>query len=142
MTFGEFRLSDPRGANLTAVLPVLPSRDLEKTAAFYSALGFATVLVQEGGGYLIIRKDWVELHFWPWRELDPRRNNVSVYLRVADVNASVIGMAERLAAFEGWRFLPPEDKPWGMRQASLIDPDGNLINIGTPRDHARWGMPD
>jgi hypothetical protein len=28
-------------------------------------------------------------------------------------------------------FAPAEDKPWGMREAALIDPDGNLIRIGT-----------
>jgi uncharacterized glyoxalase superfamily protein PhnB len=28
--------------------------------------------------------------------------------------------------------VPPEDKPWGMREFAVVDPDGSLLRIGTP----------
>ena len=138
MTFGEFLLSGPRAANLTANIPVLPSRDIAATRDLYSRLGFACEVAAPDGGYLIIRRDWVELHFWRYPELDPGTNNVSAYLRVADADRAASVFLVDGEAPAGCRYHAPEDKPWGMREAHLIDPDGNLITIGQPRDHRRW----
>jgi hypothetical protein len=30
------------------------------------------------------------------------------------------------------RLIRVEDKPWGMRELAVIDPDGNLIRVGAP----------
>lgn len=137
MTFGDFNLQNARGTNLTATIPVLPSSDLAATAGLYEALGFTSTLIAEGGGYLILRKEWVELHFWRHPALDPAANAASVFLRVADVDAAIMPFAALGPIAVGCRFHPVEDKPWGMRQGSFVDHDGNLLQIGSPIGHAR-----
>lgn len=138
MTFGDFHLAGPRRDNRTAVIPVLPSRDIGRTKALYEALGFACAIAGAAGDYLIIRRDWVELHFWLFPELQPERNTVSAYIRVADADAAGLIFAGHAGFSPRSRYLPPSDKPWGMREAHFIDPDGNLLNIGSPLDHSRW----
>lgn len=128
MTFGEFILDN----NATRVAPVLPSRDLAAAARFYERLGFAVTLIEGHGGYLIIRKDWVELHFFPFPELDPLTNANGAYIRLTDVDAAVAGIGGTVPASGTPRFHPPVDRAWGLREAYLIDPDGNLIKIGAP----------
>jgi catechol 2,3-dioxygenase-like lactoylglutathione lyase family enzyme len=137
MSFGKFALSPDGGENLTSTIPVLPSRDLARTARLYERLGFKALLISEGEGYLILRREWVELHFWPFPQLDPAKNYVAAYLRVADADAAAMPFAA-LAGEPGCRFLPVETKPWGMREAAFIDPDGNLLKIGHPAEHRRW----
>ena len=95
-------------------------------------------LIAEGEGYLILRKEWVELHFWPFPDLDPAKNYVSTYIRVANADEAAAPFAALASTLAGCRFHPIEDKPWGMRQAAFIDPDGNLLHIGSPNGHARW----
>lgn len=141
MTFGDFRLSNPCGANLTCAAPMLPSRDLKKTAELYAALGFILQLIPEGEGYLIARSGWVELHFWPFPGLEPGRNYASAYIRVADVEVAIVPFAALGPIATGCRYFPVEDKPWGMRQGAFVDHDGNLLHIGQPMDHSRWGNP-
>jgi catechol 2,3-dioxygenase-like lactoylglutathione lyase family enzyme len=118
----------------TRVIPRLPSRDLRRTASFFAGLGFKTVLIEEGGGYLIIRKDWAEIHFRPDPAMDPLKTAESCYLRVADVDAVVAQILGPLPR-EGFpRIDPPATREWGMREAYLFDPDNNLFTIGAPHD--------
>jgi hypothetical protein len=136
MTFGDFQLSGPRQDNLTAVIPVLPSRDIGASEALYRSLGFACV--RAAPAYLIARKDWVELHFWHSPDHDPKTNAVSAYIRVRDVEPVAAGFLIDGQLPQGCRFHPPSDKAWGMRETHFIDHDGNLLNIGMPLDHSRW----
>jgi hypothetical protein len=138
MHFGDFLLAGPRTTNLTAVIPVLPSRDIAQTKLLYENLGFDCILVSPTGDYLIIRRDWVEIHFWHCAGLDPKTNTVSAYLRVANADVASATFLQGGDPPQGCSFRPAKDKPWGMREAHFIDVDGNLINIGTPMDHSRW----
>jgi catechol 2,3-dioxygenase-like lactoylglutathione lyase family enzyme len=53
---------------------------------------------------------------------------VQLHLEVADVD----GLYEHLSA-KGLVFdAPPEDKPWGVRSASLLDPAGHSVELTTP----------
>ncbi len=117
------------------VAPVLPMRDADRTVAFYARIGFDEVRRRgEPARYLIVRRGWMELHFFSHPTCDPATSIAGAYIRVANVDCftagfeSVAGPADHGAP----RYIPPEDKPWGMRQASLVDPDGNLIQFGTP----------
>ena len=117
--------------------PCLPARDLTETAAFYAALGFETVLIAQGGGYLIIRKDWVEMHFYPAATLDPKANPAGAYIRVKDVDAVVASFAAQCQPGEAInntpsKYTPPQDREWGLREITIDDPNGNLIKIGSP----------
>lgn len=104
--------------------PVLPSRDLAATAAFYGALGFTER--HSSPDYLIVARDGAVLHFWPCT--DPAvLAACGCYLRLADPSGF-----HAAAVATGARTLPPEAKPWGMEEGALWDPNGNLLRFGRP----------
>ncbi len=116
---------------LTAACPILPSRDLAATQAFWAALGFACT--GEYPDYLILARDGVELHFFRWPDHDPVTCYAGAYLRLTDAAAiDAEWGALALPATGIPRLIRVEDKPWGMRELAVIDPDGNLIRLGTP----------
>lgn len=112
---------------LSEVHPKLPMRDSQATREFYTQrLGFE--LIGDYGDYLLLRRDQVELHFFMFRELDPAANYGQVYIRTDDpdtLHRACREQAIRLIPAEG-----PEDKPWGMREFALLDPDRNLLTFG------------
>lgn len=113
--------------------PVLPARDIAAAEAFYRACGFATRGRWDDLGYLIMRLDLIELHFFSHASLDRFRSDHGAYLRVVDARA----LHERLSVLalpaDGIpRLTPLEEKPWGMLEFALVDPDGNLLRIGQP----------
>ena len=110
-------------------IPILPARDIAETVAFYAKLGFTVVRLYQdfGAPYLLLRRDDVELHFVHSPETDPHESHGGCYLRLADAQA----------VYDEWepigltRLHPISDRPWGMREFSVVDPSGNLIRIGT-----------
>jgi catechol 2,3-dioxygenase-like lactoylglutathione lyase family enzyme len=124
-------------ARLTAACPILPARDIAAAEAFWRGLGFATERF-EAEGYLIAKRDAAELHFFHHPALDPAANDAGAFLRVENVDALSAEWARAgLPAAGIPRLVPAEDKPWGMRELALIDPDGNLIRAGAPTgEHA------
>jgi uncharacterized glyoxalase superfamily protein PhnB len=63
--------------------------------------------------------------------LDPTRNTVSVYLRVADADRL---HAEWAAASVDGHLEAPTDTKYGLREGHHVDPDGNMIRFGSPMD--------
>ena len=58
----------------------------------------------------------------------PGDAGVAVSIRVRDVDA-----ATAAAVAAGGQIIdPPEDQPWGERQAVLHDPDGHVVCVVTP----------
>jgi catechol 2,3-dioxygenase-like lactoylglutathione lyase family enzyme len=116
------------------VAPILPSRSFEATARFYEALGFAVVSqYQPPDAYLILRRGEIELHFFPHFDLDPAASYAGCYIRVQDVETwfeAAQGVGLPRAGIP--RLLPLQDRPWGMREFAVIDPDGSLLRVGTP----------
>ena len=117
--------STPSGV-LTAILPC---NDLDASESFYRRLGFTRMqsyrpppgepdtyrLLSNGkGGYLHLT-DAVE----GW--LVPGRNPFGLYLYLEDVDA---------AAHEFQK--SPENKPWGMYEFAMSDPDETLVRVGWP----------
>jgi len=111
-------------------IPILASRDIAETVAFYERLGFRVVNLYEqfGPAYLLVRRDDVELHFVHSPGTDPAESHGGCYLRMADAQG----------VFDEWETLglagihPLSDTPWGMREFFVVDPSGNLLRIGTP----------
>lgn len=118
---------------MSSACPILPARDLGATEAFYARLGFRRGALHEARGYLILGRDAVELHFFRAPEHDPATCDHGAYLRLEDAGT----LSEEWAALglpdEGIpRLHGAQDKPWGMRELAVVDPDGNLIRAGTP----------
>ncbi len=112
-------------------IPILPSRSIDATVRFYQALGF------EGGahaldkGYAILRRGAVELHFFAHPALVPSDSWAGCYLRVQDVDGLHRAFStSRLPGAGIPRMDALEDKPWGLREFAVVDPDGNLLRIG------------
>ncbi len=111
-------------------IPVLPSRSLKDTLAFYSRLGFDG-RIHGSGDYAIIRRGAVELHFFTHRELRPAESSAMCYIRVSDAEGIYSAFASAKLPRKGIpRQDALEDKPWGMREFAIVDPDGNLLRIG------------
>jgi catechol 2,3-dioxygenase-like lactoylglutathione lyase family enzyme len=115
-----------------AVAPILPSRDLDGTAAFYAPLGFSVAArYPEPEAYLILRRGGIELHFVVVPDLDPATSCAGAYVRLQHVDPLYEEFARVLhGAPPQPRLLSPEDKSWGMREFALIDPDGTLLRFG------------
>jgi catechol 2,3-dioxygenase-like lactoylglutathione lyase family enzyme len=112
-------------------IPILPSRSVNDTLAFFRRLGFDGTIWGEPYSYAILRRGTVEIHFFTHKELRPAESSASCYIRVSDVES--IYRAFALVELPR-RGIPRqdvlEDKPWGMREFAIVDPDGNLIRIG------------
>jgi catechol 2,3-dioxygenase-like lactoylglutathione lyase family enzyme len=112
-------------------IPQLPSRSLKKTIAFYERLGFKGEIVGPAQDYAILERGPFELHFFLHTTLEPASSSFSCYLRVHDVDALYRAFSASPLPKSGIpRLVPPEDKPWGMREFALIDEDGTLIRAG------------
>ena len=114
--------------------PILPSRDFERSAEFYERLGFTVASIyQPPDAYLILRKRDLALHFFPHFDLDPTSSYAGCYIRVADVDAWYECARNAGLGPAGIpRLVALSDRPWGMREFAIIDPDGSLLRIGTP----------
>jgi catechol 2,3-dioxygenase-like lactoylglutathione lyase family enzyme len=117
-------------------VPILPSKDLEETLAFYSRLGFELRGAPiDKYGYLIIGRGSIELHFWEAPDVDPLTTDASCYIRVRDADAlhrewDQIGVPPDPAT--GSRLVSPADTEYGIREFALVDKSGNLLRIGSP----------
>lgn len=117
-----------------SVSPILASSDLDATAAFYAAFGF-TVEGHYPDEYLLLRRGDIGLHFFcagpSW---DASTNDSAAYLYVDDVGpwveaATAASVPDARVGFP--RIHPPEATEYGLRELALIDPDGNLLRIGS-----------
>jgi catechol 2,3-dioxygenase-like lactoylglutathione lyase family enzyme len=111
-------------------IPVLPSRSLSDTLAFYRRLGFDGV-IHGHGDYAIVTRGTVELHFFAHRELRPAESSAMCYVRVSDAEGIYRAFASAELPRKGIpRIDALEDRQWGMREFAIVDSDGNLLRIG------------
>ena len=113
--------------------PVLPARNFDETASFYRALGFDEVLREKDhGGYLILRRGSMELHFFGFPAFKPSESYAGAYVRLDGVDQlhAEFGTAE-LPASGIPRMSPVADMPWGMREFHVMDPSGSLLKFGS-----------
>lgn len=113
---------------LTAIVPKLPMRDKTATREFYHKLGFSEFGKSDFPGYLMIRKEGIELHFFEFTELNPRENYGQVYIRVNHIEEFYRELIEKGVAIHPNG--PLQTKPWGQKEFSLLDPDYNLLTFG------------
>jgi hypothetical protein len=107
--------------------PIFPVRDLAAALAHYAALGFTT-RPYEDGDYGFADRDGTGLHLAADAGHDPGRGSAA-YLYVRDADALY---AEWSAPGIGGHTHPAGPTPYGLREGSHVDPDGNLIRFGSP----------
>lgn len=110
----------------TAILPV---SDMDVSAAFYEAAGFD--VRRYDGGYAFVSVDDESVFDLDRvdKPVSPQTNGAGCYLIVADVD----DWHQRLSAL-AMPVTALEDQPWGMREFSLTDPDGNNLRFGRSRE--------
>lgn len=110
-------------ARLIAAIPKLASLDIERSLAFFERLGFRRLHTSREYG--VVRRDDVSLHFWLCADARiPHETGCRV---------SVAGIDPLFETFSALGIIHPnghlESKPWGSREFSILDPDGNLVTF-------------
>lgn len=112
---------------LTAINPKLPMRSRDNTIQYYTVqLGFS--LLADHGDYLIVKKDNVEIHFFGFKNLNPKENDGQVYIRTDDIEQLYQSFINTGITIHPNGSL--QTKPWGQKEFSLLDPDNNLLTFG------------
>ena len=112
-------------------IPTLPCRSVAATTAFYERLGFEGGAHEFNSEYAILRRASVELHFFTHKELVPTESSAGCYIRVLDVESIYrVFSSSKLPRAGIPRMDILENKPWGLREFAVVDPDGNLLRIG------------
>jgi catechol 2,3-dioxygenase-like lactoylglutathione lyase family enzyme len=112
-------------------IPILPCRFMDVTVGFYKRLGFDGGAHEFDSNYAILSRGAVEIHFFTHKELVPADSSAGCYIRVLDVEAIYnFFLASKLPRKGIPRMDALEDKPWGLREFAVVDPDGNLLRIG------------
>ena len=109
-------------------------KDIERSRQFYHDL-FGLEMILDNDGNMILTEGLVlqEEKYWKeflGKEIIPENNASELYFEESDIE----GFAERLESYY------PEVKyvnrlmthSWGQRVIRFYDPDGNLIEVGTP----------
>ncbi|MDQ0463625.1 catechol 2,3-dioxygenase-like lactoylglutathione lyase family enzyme [Caulobacter ginsengisoli] len=112
---------------MTALTAILPCNDLDASEAFYGRLGFVREggpddyrMLSDGKGGTLHLTDAVA----GW--LVPGRNPFGLYLYAENVDELAAGVADLILGGK------VEDKPWGMYEFALSDPDETLVRVGWP----------
>lgn len=112
---------------LTDINPKLPMRNQIATKEFYiNRLGFSEI--SDYGDYLMVKKDNIEIHFFEFKDLDPKQNAGMVYIRTDDIDSLYREFLDKKITIHPNGQL--ERKPWGQTEFSLLDPDNNLLTFG------------
>lgn len=114
---------------LTTIHPKLPMRSKVATQAFYvNQLDFQLVGSSDFAGYLMVEKDHIQLHFFEFKDLDPKENYGQVYIRTNDIEAFYqLLLAKKINIHPNGHL---QIKPWGQKEFSILDPDHNLLTFG------------
>jgi catechol 2,3-dioxygenase-like lactoylglutathione lyase family enzyme len=112
------------------VVPVLRIRALERSRRFYvDALGFEIDWEwrpePHDPAFLQLSKAGLSLYLSERAGDGPTGS--AVYLYVSDVDAWHREAQDAGLAVE----TPPSDRPWGNREMSLLDPDGNRLVVAS-----------
>ncbi|MGB5460383.1 MAG: VOC family protein [Eudoraea sp.] len=114
---------------LTDINPKLPMRDKNVTREFYiNKLGFKEFGSADFDGYLMVEKDQIQIHFFEFKELNPKENYGQVYIRTDNIDDFYQTLLDNKTSIHPNGRL--ESKPWGQKEFSVLDPDTNLLTFG------------
>ena len=105
----------------------VPARDFEISKRFYQDIGFTMASDSDGIAYFHHKNVSFLLQDFFVQEL---ADNFMMHLLVESVDAWWAQIQEKkIAEKYGVKLLPPEQRPWRMRDFVLLDPSGVLWRI-------------
>jgi predicted lactoylglutathione lyase len=109
-------------------VPILPSRDLTESLAFYERLGFENRgAPPEEWNYMILGRGDIELHFLGEpNAFSSWTSPTSCFLTVGDADALHAEWTDAGLAPD-----TPMTTDYGMREFTVQDPSGNLLRVGS-----------
>lgn len=110
---------------LQYTVPILASLNEEETVKFYTEkLGFT--FHDSWDGYLIFSRDNINIHLWPTNDPEiPKATGC--YVNVTEVDKLYTELTEKDIIHPNGKLT---NMPWGMRQFSILDNNGNIIHFG------------
>jgi len=104
-------------------------RDKAITRDFYiNKLNFQEFGKADYNSYLMVKKDNIQIHFFEFKELDPKENYGQVYIRTNDIDKLYQSILDKKLSIHPAGYL--QVKPWGQKEFSMLDPDNNLLTFG------------
>jgi hypothetical protein len=111
-------------------VPIIPARDVEAAASWYrDELGFDVFHVEREYGVVGRGESWI--HFWGPSGIAPEDSDTMIRVGVRGIDALYQHCLERDIVHPNG---PLEDKPWGFREFSVLDRDGNLVTFFEPAE--------
>ncbi|MEO6893886.1 MAG: VOC family protein, partial [Ginsengibacter sp.] len=102
---------------LTDIHPKLPMRDKVRTKDYYmNELGFREIGIADFDGYLMLQKDEIQIHFFQFKDLDPKENYGQVYIRCDDIDEFYQSLLNQKTSIHPNGHL--ESKSWGQKEFS------------------------
>jgi uncharacterized glyoxalase superfamily protein PhnB len=119
---------------ISAIVPTLTVDDLEKSIAFYEALGFAINERWEEKGTLLgvmLRAGRTEigLNQDDWKKGRDRKKGIGVRLSISTRRGNVDEIAKRAKNAGITLKSEPHDTEWKSRAFEVIDPSGYLLTV-------------
>jgi len=114
---------------LTDINPKLPMRNKSIMRDFYiNKLGFREFGSADFDGYLMVQKDNIQIHFFEFKELDPKENYGQVYIRTDNIDQLYQSFLDKKLNIHPSGHL--QIKPWRQKEFAMLDPDNNLLTFG------------
>lgn len=111
-------------AGMLDVTPTLPVREMSEAITFYETAGFDVDCYDSG--FAFVRYADASVFDLDLEErTDPASNRAGCYIITDEADE----WHTRLTA-AGLAVTPMADTPWGMREFTLTDPNGNRLRIG------------
>ncbi len=109
-------------------------KDIEKARQFYYDL-FGLEVILDNDGNIVLTEGLVlqEEKYWKeflGRDIIPENNSCELYFEEEDIEAFVENLEEYYTDVKYVNNLMTHS--WGQKVTRFYDPDGNLIEVGTP----------
>ncbi len=119
---------------ISAIVPTLTVDDLQKSIAFYEALGFAIDDRWEDKGTLLgvmmrTGRTQIGLNQDDWKKGQDRNKGAGVRLSISTTRSNVDELAKRAKNAGITLKSEPRDTEWNSRAFELSDPSGFLLTI-------------
>ncbi len=115
-------------STLLRAIPVMTVNDIDRSLTFFSHLGFQVHHLE--GGFAIIKRDAIEVHFTHHPEMRPEENNSVCRIAVSNIDAlcQEVLAVHTLHPHLFSRMPSLTTQPWG-REINIVDPCGILIRF-------------